>query len=79
MEGHLEHDGHRTWYRVVGNLDPDASRAPVVICHGGPGATHDYLAPVAELERSGRAITCSASRGVGCSRCCTPWSAHRAS
>jgi L-proline amide hydrolase len=42
MEGHLERDGHRTWYRVVGELDPDALHAPVVICHGGPGATHHY-------------------------------------
>jgi L-proline amide hydrolase len=65
MEGHLEHDGHRTWYRVVGNLDPDASRAPVVICHGGPGATHDYLAPVAELERSGRACVLYDQLGNG--------------
>src|SRR3954454_21611094 len=55
MEGHLERDGHRTWYRVVGELDAEALRAPVVICHGGPGATHDYVEPIAELHRSGRA------------------------
>src|SRR3954462_13277011 len=54
MDGELRWDGHRTWYRVVGALDPDAPRAPVVICHGGPGATHDYVAPIAELSRSGR-------------------------
>jgi L-proline amide hydrolase len=55
MEGHLERNGHRTWYRVVGDLDPAASRAPVVICHGGPGATHDYVAPIAsQLVGSGR-------------------------
>ena len=28
MEGHLERDGHKTWYRVVGDLDPDALHAP---------------------------------------------------
>jgi L-proline amide hydrolase len=65
MEGHLEHDGHRTWYRVVGNLDPDALRAPVVICHGGPGATHDYVAPIAALERSGRACVLYDQLGNG--------------
>jgi L-proline amide hydrolase len=54
MEGFLERNGHRTWYRVVGELDPDGLRAPVVICHGGPGATHDYVAPIAELHRTGR-------------------------
>jgi L-proline amide hydrolase len=55
VEGHLEHDGHRTWYRVVGELRSTA-QAPVIICHGGPGATHDYVAPIAEqLHGSGRA------------------------
>jgi L-proline amide hydrolase len=51
----MERNGHRTWYRVVGDLDPDGARAPVILCHGGPGATHDYLESIAELhERSGR-------------------------
>jgi L-proline amide hydrolase len=54
-EGHVEWRGHRTWYRVVGELEPGAQRAPVVIAHGGPGATHDYVEPIAELSRSGRA------------------------
>jgi L-proline amide hydrolase len=66
MEGHLEHDGHRTWYRVEGNLGPDASPAPVVICHGGPGATHDYVAPIAtQLTASGRACVLYDQLGNG--------------
>jgi len=65
MEGHLERDGHRTWYRVVGELDPDALHAPVVICHGGPGGTHDYVAPIAELHRSGRACVLYDQLGNG--------------
>jgi L-proline amide hydrolase len=66
MEGHLERDGHRTWYRVVGDLDPVASRAPVVICHGGPGATHDYVAPIAsQLVGSGRACVLYDQLGNG--------------
>jgi L-proline amide hydrolase len=65
MEGVLERDGHRTWYRVVGELDPDALYAPVVICHGGPGATHDYVAPIAELHRSGRACVLYDQLGNG--------------
>src|SRR5919204_6716531 len=65
MEGYLERDGHRTWYRVVGDLDPDALRAPVVICHGGPGAVHDYLLPIAELHRSGRACVLYDQLGNG--------------
>src|SRR5215218_4577911 len=65
MEGHLSRDGHRTWYRVVGDLDPDALHAPVVICHGGPGATHDYVEPIAELHRSGRACVLYDQLGNG--------------
>jgi L-proline amide hydrolase len=47
--------GHETWYRVVGELDPQSERTPVVICHGGPGAGHDYCEPIADLSRFGRA------------------------
>jgi L-proline amide hydrolase len=65
MEGHLERGGHRTWYRIVGDLDLDALHAPVVICHGGPGATHDYVAPIAELHRSGRACVLYDQLGNG--------------
>jgi L-proline amide hydrolase len=66
MEGHLSLDGHRTWYRVVGDLDPDAPRAPLILCHGGPGATHDYIESIAELnERSGRACVLYDQLGNG--------------
>jgi L-proline amide hydrolase len=65
MEGHLERDGHRTWYRIVGELDPEALRAPVVICHGGPGATHDYVEPIAELHRLGHACVLYDQLGNG--------------
>src|SRR5919201_1998524 len=65
MEGHLLLDGHRTWYRVVGDLDPGARRAPVILCHGGPGATHDYLEPIAELSRFGRACVLYDQLGNG--------------
>jgi L-proline amide hydrolase len=66
MEGHLQWGGHRTWYRVVGRLESAAHRAPVVICHGGPGATHDYVTPIAEqLHRSGRACVLYDQLGNG--------------
>jgi L-proline amide hydrolase len=66
MEGHLERNGHRTWYRVVGELAQDAARAPVVICHGGPGATHDYVSPIAsQLAHSGRACVLYDQLGNG--------------
>jgi L-proline amide hydrolase len=65
MEGHLSLEGHRTWYRVVGDLDPDAPRAAAILCHGGPGATHDYLEPIAELQRFGRACVLYDQLGNG--------------
>src|SRR4051812_6435586 len=65
MEGELRWEGHRTWYRVVGEFGADAPRAPVVICHGGPGATHDYVAPIAALSRSGRACVLYDQLGNG--------------
>jgi L-proline amide hydrolase len=66
MEGHLQLGGHRTWYRVVGDLDASARRAPVIVCHGGPGATHDYVAPIAEqLESTGRACVLYDQLGNG--------------
>jgi len=46
-----------TWYRVTGELRPDdhEAPAPLVILHGGPGATHDYLLSLADLA-GGRAV-----------------------
>ena len=40
-----------TWYRVTGDLRPDdpQSPTPLVVLHGGPGATHDYLISIADL------------------------------
>jgi L-proline amide hydrolase len=45
----LELDGESadTWYRITGS--PDGDRAPLVVLHGGPGATHDYLLSIADL------------------------------
>jgi len=50
--------GFDTWYRVVGRLEPrlDDAPAPVVLLHGGPGATHDYLLPLEALAEGGRAV-----------------------
>jgi len=54
-EGPAPFDGNQTWYRVVGELLPDGP-APLVVLHGGPGATHDYLLSLADLARDGRAV-----------------------
>jgi len=46
-EGYVDFRGHRTWYRVVGDLE--AARAPLLALHGGPGSTHHYFAPLEQL------------------------------
>jgi L-proline amide hydrolase len=43
-----------TWYRVTG--DVAAGATPLVVAHGGPGATHDYVSSLARLVDTGRAI-----------------------
>lgn len=40
----------QTWYKVVGDLK--SSAVPLIVLHGGPGATHDYLLPLADLASS---------------------------
>ncbi|MCU1492440.1 MAG: laaA [Acidimicrobiaceae bacterium] len=43
-----------TWYRVTGDLD--AEKPPLVVLHGGPGCSHDYLLAIADIAESGRAV-----------------------
>ena len=44
-EGGVDVTGGRIWYCIVGGGD----KVPLVIVHGGPGATHDYLEPLEAL------------------------------
>ncbi|KAI0833601.1 proline-specific peptidase [Trametes gibbosa] len=39
---------HQTYYKVFGDLE-NRTRSPVVVLHGGPGISHDYLLPLADL------------------------------
>jgi L-proline amide hydrolase len=56
-EGYADFEGSKTWYRIDGELPTGTSGpAPLVVLHGGPGATHDYLLPLTELSRGGRAV-----------------------
>ena len=62
-EGRMSWNGHETWYRIVGDLN--STPTPVVICHGGPGAAHDYTEPIAELSRFGRGCVLYDQLGCG--------------
>jgi len=50
----LAGDDAKTWYRVTGDLKADGP-APLVVLHGGPGGTHDYLLSLVDLA-DGRAV-----------------------
>jgi len=43
-----------TWYRVTGDLS--CGLPPVVVLHGGPGSTHDYLLSMTALADAGRPV-----------------------
>jgi proline-specific peptidase len=43
-EGYVDVEGGRVWYRRLGSGDA----LPVLLLHGGPGAAHDYMLPLAE-------------------------------
>jgi L-proline amide hydrolase len=43
-----------TWYRIEGELG--GGPVPLVVLHGGPGATHDYLLSLTDLAKDGRAV-----------------------
>src|ERR1700724_2075569 len=53
-EGRVAFRDGETWYRVTGDLS--ARRPPLVVLHGGPGATHDYVSSIARLSSTGRAV-----------------------
>ncbi|KAH9478940.1 L-amino acid amidase [Psilocybe cubensis] len=42
----------QTWYKVVGDLS-SSRRRPLVVLHGGPGLTHDYMLPHRKLSEEG--------------------------
>ncbi|GGE23193.1 amino acid amidase [Aureimonas endophytica] len=53
-EGYAPHGEYRTWYRVTGDLA--SGKLPLVVAHGGPGCTHDYVDSFKDLAANGRAV-----------------------
>lgn len=53
-EGYADFRGYRTWFRVTGDLK--SGRLPLIVAHGGPGCTHDYVDSFKELADTGRAV-----------------------
>ncbi|MDV3278089.1 MAG: hypothetical protein LYZ69_06440 [Nitrososphaerales archaeon] len=48
-QGFVEVLGYRLFFRSFGRDE----RGTVLCLHGGPGATHDYLLPMADLSNHG--------------------------
>lgn len=40
-------DTYQTWYKIVGDLASGVR--PLVVLHGGPGISHDYMTPLVEI------------------------------
>ena len=51
-EGHIlfpyQGETYQTYYKVFGDLE-NRTRTPVIVLHGGPGLSHDYTLPLADL------------------------------
>jgi proline iminopeptidase len=62
-EGWVDWGGHRTWYRVVGELG--SGKDPLLALHGGPGSTHNYFAPLERLAEDDRAVVVYDQLGCG--------------
>lgn len=54
QEGHADFQGYKTWYRITGNIDSE--KIPLVVLHGGPGCTHDYVDSFKDIAEQGRAV-----------------------
>lgn len=53
-EGKAPFRDYETWYRVTG--DTGSALTPLIVAHGGPGCTHDYVDSFAALAGAGRAV-----------------------
>jgi L-proline amide hydrolase len=53
-EGFAPFKEWQTWYRVTGEME--SGKPPLVVAHGGPGCTHDYVDSLKNLAATGRAV-----------------------
>ncbi len=53
-EGFAPFGEFQTWYRVSGDIKSE--RVPLIVAHGGPGCTHDYVDSFKDIAAKGRAV-----------------------
>ena len=54
QDGFAPFGEHRTWYLLRGDLA--SGETPLVILHGGPGCTHDYVEAYGDISETGRPV-----------------------
>jgi proline-specific peptidase len=54
-EGFIPFRGYRIWYHIVGSGE-ELGKLPLLVLHGGPGASSDYLEPLEAMARTGRRV-----------------------
>jgi L-proline amide hydrolase len=62
--GMIPFKGYQTWYRIVGEGE-DTGKLPLLVLHGGPGATHDYLETFDAMADTGRRVIYYDQLGCG--------------
>ena len=60
-DGHIRVRNKRLYYRRIG----EAVRGTVLVLHGGPGSTHEYLAPLTDLSGAGFEVVFYDQLGCG--------------
>ena len=63
-EGTIDFQGYKVWFRSVDGYVEDG-KLPLLVLHGGPGATWDYLQPIDALARTGRRVLYYDQLGCG--------------
>ena len=53
-EGYAPYGAYRTWYRITGDMA--SGKPPLIVAHGGPGCTHDYVDSFKDIAETGRAV-----------------------
>lgn len=53
-EGFASYGPYQTWYRITGDLK--SGLPPLIVVHGGPGCTHDYVDSYKDIAKTGRAV-----------------------
>jgi L-proline amide hydrolase len=54
QEGFAPFREWQTWYKITGTLE--SGKPPLIVAHGGPGCTHDYVDSLRHLAETGRAV-----------------------